>query len=178
VPRDSLTIATKWGIFVRDGQVVNDGSRQHCRRAGAACGCRMRPACGTGAPPPPAATCHSRCCAGLPCREAVERSLAFLGVDHIDLYYLHRCGWVGGWVGCVGCVGGGGAGGRGRAMEVGGWKGRGEPQGRGTRIRGRPEGVSLLLGWFEREFARHSGSAPPKLTGRTPTHRSRRAWLP
>jgi aryl-alcohol dehydrogenase-like predicted oxidoreductase len=26
------------------------------------------------------------------CREAVEASLKYLGVDHIDLFYLHRWG--------------------------------------------------------------------------------------
>lgn len=54
VPRDQVTVCTKWGIYMSpDGQFVTDGTRAHCR-------------------------------------EAIQRSLRYLGLDHVDLYYLHR----------------------------------------------------------------------------------------
>ncbi|KAL4426698.1 hypothetical protein ABPG77_004754 [Micractinium sp. CCAP 211/92] len=54
VPRDEVTVCTKWGIFVApDGQYKIDGTRAHCR-------------------------------------EAIQRSLRYLGLDYVDLYYLHR----------------------------------------------------------------------------------------
>lgn len=53
LPRDSIKIATKWGLYLKDGEFGMDGSRQSCR-------------------------------------EAIERSLKYLGVDYVDIYYLHR----------------------------------------------------------------------------------------
>ncbi|KAL4859186.1 putative aldo-keto reductase 2 [Chlorella vulgaris] len=50
LPRDSIKIATKWGLYLKDGEFGMDGSRQ----------------------------------------EAIERSLKYLGVDYLDIYYLHR----------------------------------------------------------------------------------------
>lgn len=54
LPREQVTVCTKWGIFMApDGQFVTDGTRAHCR-------------------------------------EAIQRSLRYLGLDYVDLYYLHR----------------------------------------------------------------------------------------
>lgn len=105
LPREKLIIATKFGIVRKaDGSIVFDGSRQHCRQAAgwanvvggrASCGwlnahilytvaCRGW-------------TCAATCAAVFltasgkhACREACEASLRRLGVDCIDLYYLHR----------------------------------------------------------------------------------------
>ncbi len=51
--RSEVVLATKFGIGIRDGQMVADGRPENARRA-------------------------------------IEGSLERLGVDHVDLYYLHR----------------------------------------------------------------------------------------
>lgn len=90
-------LLSRWGIYMDPdtGQFVTDGSRKHCRQGGrapAACACvslhgccRCDLTCASHATAIAAAAAS-----GAWRREAVERSLANLGVEFVDLFYLHR----------------------------------------------------------------------------------------